>query len=264
MINFFRKIRRNLLNKPSVSQQEGALNRPAVQVGRYILYALGEIVLIVFGILLALYLNNLNNVKNSKLTEILILKEIRSNLQGSIISFNRTIETEQDYLDSNLMILDYLDNRRPYNDVLDKAFANYFWTISTNPIMGGYDYLKSKGVDIVSNDSLRKNISFVFENEFSIVKNENDVWANNMQQNISYPYHVGLFRTYSSSINESTTIEGAKPFNYEALLDDNKFKSINSEIVINRKWNINSLQQIIIKVETLISQFDDEIDYLSD
>ena len=126
--------------------------------------------LIVFGILLALYLNNLNTVKNSKLTEIRILKEIRSNLQSSIISFNRTIETEQDYLESNLMILDYLDNRRPYNDVLDKAFANYFWTISTNPIMGGYDYLKSKGVDLVTNDSLRKNISFVFENEFSNTK----------------------------------------------------------------------------------------------
>jgi hypothetical protein len=264
MINFFRNIRRKLLNKNSAIPQEGALSKPTVQVGRYILYALGEIVLIVFGILLALYLNNLNTVKNSKLTEILILKEIRSNLQSSIISFNRTIETEQDYLESNLMILDYLDNRRPYNDVLDKAFANYFWTISTNPIIGGYDYLKSKGVDLVTNDSLRKSISFVFENEFSIVKNENDVWANNMQQNISYPYHVGLFRTYSSNTNESASIEGAKPFNYEALLDDNKFKSINSEIITNRKWNINSLQTIIVKVETLITQVDVEIEYLSD
>ena len=264
MMKLFRKIRRKLLNKNSTSPQEGMFSQAALPVIRYILYALGEIVLIVFGILLALYLNNLNTVKNSKLTEIRILKEIRSNLQSSIISFNRTIETEQDYLESNLMILDYLDNRRPYNDVLDKAFANYFWTISTNPIMGGYDYLKSKGVDLVTNDSLRKNISFVFENEFSIVKNENDVWANNMQQNISYPYHVGLFRTYSYSINESTSIEGAKPFDYEALLDDNKFKSINSEIITNRKWNINSLQKIIVKVETLIAQVDAEIKYLSD
>jgi len=246
------------------SPQEGVSSQPVLAIGRYLLYALGEIVLIVFGILLALYLNNINIVKNSKLTEILILKEIRSNLQSSIISFNRTIETEQDYLESNLMILDYLDNRKPYSDVLDKAFANYFWTISTNPIMGGYDYLKSKGVDLVTNDGLRKNISFVFENEFSILKNENDVWANNMQQNISYPYHVGLFRTYSSSINESKSIEGAKPFNYESLLDDNKFKSINSEIITNRKWNINSLQEIIVKVETLISQVEAEIEYLSD
>jgi hypothetical protein len=262
MVKLFRKLRQNLFNKNLASPQEGMSSQPTLPVGRYILYALGEIVLIVFGILLALYLNNINTIKNAKLTEIRILKEIRSNLQSSIISFNRSIETEQDYLESNQMILDYLDNRRPYNDVLDKAFANYFWTISTNPIMGGYDYLKSKGVDLVTNDSLRKNISFVFENEFSILKNENDVWANNMQQNISYPYHVGLFRTYSYSINESTSNEGAKPFNYEALLDDNKFKSINSEIITNRKWNINSLQTTIVKVETLISQVDAEIEYL--
>ncbi|SEK35523.1 hypothetical protein SAMN04488008_101328 [Maribacter orientalis] len=44
MIKFFRKIRKNLLNEGKTT--------------KYFKYALGEIVLVVIGILIALYLNN--------------------------------------------------------------------------------------------------------------------------------------------------------------------------------------------------------------
>ena len=46
MIKFFRKIRQNLLS-------EG-------KTGKYLKYAIGEIVLVVFGILIALQINNWN------------------------------------------------------------------------------------------------------------------------------------------------------------------------------------------------------------
>ena len=47
MIKFFRKIRQNLLS-------EG-------KTGKYLKYAIGEIILVVIGILIALQLNNLND-----------------------------------------------------------------------------------------------------------------------------------------------------------------------------------------------------------
>lgn len=179
MIKFFRKIRQNMIKENKVS--------------KYLLYAIGEIILIVIGILLALFLNNLNTERKIKIVEIKLLKELNSNLNSSMNALERTIQSEQDYLESNLMILDYLDNKKLYDVSLGQAFGNYFWTISSHTITSGYEYLKSKGVDLITNDSLRKNISFIFENEFSILKNENEIWANNLQQNISYPYHVNHF-----------------------------------------------------------------------
>jgi hypothetical protein len=53
MIKFFRRIRQNLLS-------EGNTGKPAWPVGRYLTYAIGEIVLVLIGILIALSLNNWN------------------------------------------------------------------------------------------------------------------------------------------------------------------------------------------------------------
>ncbi|WP_455169911.1 DUF6090 family protein [Aegicerativicinus sediminis] len=224
---------------------------------KYLLYAIGEIILIIIGILVALYLNNLNEAKQTKALEIKLLNELKSNLQHSILNFQRSINSEKEYLSYNEMILDYLDNNKPYNPELDNAFGVYFWTITSNPVTGGYDFLKSKGIDLITNDSLRNKISFIFETEFSIIKNENEVWSNNLQQNISYPYHVEHFRKYV--FNNNNSIELAKPFDYDALLRDDKFKSINTEIISNRRWNINSLTNLVKEMDDLVAEIDKEL-----
>ena len=247
MIKFFRKIRKNMILTSKFS--------------KYLIYAVGEIILIVIGILFALYLNNLNAEKQIKAVEINLLQELKNNLESSIISFERSITSEQEYLSYNETILDYMDSAKPYNEELDKAFGVYFWTITTNPVTGGYDFLKSKGIDLITNDSLRNKISFIFESEFSVLKNENEVWSNNLQQNISYPYHVKRFRKYYPEGNKNNGIEFAKPFDYEALLVDNEFKSINTEIISNRRWNINSLQVLITEIKELIIQIEEELNF---
>jgi len=250
MIKFFRRIRQKLLAENKFS--------------KYLLYATGEVILIVIGILLALYLNNLNNEKASTLVEIELLNELKANIRGSIKSFGRTIESEKEYLAYNVLILDYLDNKRPYDDILLKPFSTYFWTVSSNPISGGYTYLKSKGIDLITNDSLRQNLSVLFENEFLIIKEENEVWANNLQQNISYPYHVNHFRRYFLKDSISGYNEVTKPFNYNDLINDNTFKSINAEIISNRNWNINSLQDLIKKSEVVVKEIEKELEILYD
>jgi uncharacterized membrane protein len=52
MIKFFRKIRQNLLMEN--------------KTGKYLKYAIGEIVLVVIGILIALSINNFNNSRQER------------------------------------------------------------------------------------------------------------------------------------------------------------------------------------------------------
>jgi hypothetical protein len=56
MIKFFRKFRQNLL-------LENKTGKPALPAGRYFKYAIGEIILVVIGILIALQINNWNEAK---------------------------------------------------------------------------------------------------------------------------------------------------------------------------------------------------------
>jgi len=66
--NFFRNIRESLINNSSPNS-EGKTLGPAAPTFRYLKYALGEIVLVVIGILLALQINNWNEERKDRIKE---------------------------------------------------------------------------------------------------------------------------------------------------------------------------------------------------
>ena len=82
MLRFFRQIRTRLLLSNNFS--------------KYALYALGEILLVMVGILLALQVNNWNENRNKELELIDILSEIRNNIKEDI----RTAHIQSDRRDS--------------------------------------------------------------------------------------------------------------------------------------------------------------------
>ncbi|MGD8306804.1 MAG: DUF6090 family protein [Ignavibacteria bacterium] len=75
MIKFFGKIRQNLLN-------EGRLSK-------YLLYAIGEIILIVIGILIALQLNNWNEKRKQEIKRDYYLSSLLANLNENISYLKR-------------------------------------------------------------------------------------------------------------------------------------------------------------------------------
>ena len=62
MIKFFRKIRQRLLF-------DNLAARRVEKLSKYLLYAFGEIVLVVIGILMALQINNANEIRKEKILE---------------------------------------------------------------------------------------------------------------------------------------------------------------------------------------------------
>lgn len=78
MIKFFRRIRQQLLSQNKFS--------------KYLLYAIGEIVLVVIGILIALQLNNWNEDRKQKVKERSYLKELKSSLKKDSIQITEVIE----------------------------------------------------------------------------------------------------------------------------------------------------------------------------
>jgi len=78
MIKFFRKIRQNLLSKGNT--------------GKYLKYAIGEIILVVVGILIALQINNWNEDRKTSKIEIEFLKRLRSDLANDTAYYHRRIK----------------------------------------------------------------------------------------------------------------------------------------------------------------------------
>ncbi len=92
MIKFFRKIRQKLLSKNKFS--------------KYLIYAIGEIVLVVIGILIALQINNWNEYDKNQALAQKYLKLIKSDLELDIEHF----ETLNKGLTQQAMKIDSIEN----------------------------------------------------------------------------------------------------------------------------------------------------------
>lgn len=149
MINFFRKVRKNLLNS----------NR----AGKYLLYAIGEIFLVVIGILLALQINNWNENRKERKLETSILNEILVNLEKDVANLNSKTELNEFFINNNKVILNHLKNKTPITDSLRQYYASLYGRGNFQPITVAYDNLKSNGINIIKNDSLRLAISELYD-----------------------------------------------------------------------------------------------------
>ncbi len=82
MITIFKKIRRRLLSENNT--------------GKYLKYAVGEIMLVVIGILIALSINNWNEVRKDRIEEQKVLKTLKSNFESNKTQLRDNInETEE-------------------------------------------------------------------------------------------------------------------------------------------------------------------------
>ena len=77
MIKFFRKIRQRLLSESKFS--------------KYLLYAIGEIILVVIGILIALQINNWNENKKLQKEEAKLLNALKKEIESNIAIIDSTI-----------------------------------------------------------------------------------------------------------------------------------------------------------------------------
>ena len=77
MIKFFRQIRQRLLTENPPAGREGKFSK-------YLLYAIGEIILVVIGILIALQINNWNELRKTHLQDLEFLNNLKVELSVDI------------------------------------------------------------------------------------------------------------------------------------------------------------------------------------
>lgn len=196
MIKFFRKIRQNLLMEN--------------KTGKYLKYAIGEIVLVVIGILIALQINNWSEDRKKDLLEISVLKELKRNLTDDIKDINANTDFHKRALVSSKVISNVMKNQLPYNDSLDTHFTSIFIVPLFLETRTAYGQIKNIGTSLVKTDSLREQIVDLYERKYYYLKN----WVESERRQSSDDIH-GLYRNEFSSID---FFGGSHPINYEKLI----------------------------------------------
>jgi hypothetical protein len=238
MIKFFRKIRQNLLS-------EG-------KTGKYLKYAIGEIILVVIGILIALQINNWNINNQQEKLETKYLKEIRNNLKSDLPDINFNIEFNESRLRSNEIVLQYLNREIDYSDSLKFHFGNLIFTTRTLPNISAYESLKSRGLEIITNDTLRQNItslySFLYHNVIDFEKQDDN----------SFQY--GLFiPEVSKAFNIQTVWKSAVPIEEQKIPDNYQLKNAITTNILIRKYMLTQYYELKKSVGNCINQIDTEL-----
>lgn len=154
MIRFFRQLRQRLLSENHLV--------------RYLLYASGEIFLVVIGILLALQINNWNEWRKDREREQKILKSLEENLQRNIIILSDGIKVVRDLNNSSKIVFDFFDEKIVYQDSL----YTHFRLGRRNGVMQGllssegYENYKNAGFDIILSDTIKSSVLYLFEVEY--------------------------------------------------------------------------------------------------
>ncbi|MCA0154425.1 DUF6090 family protein [Winogradskyella vincentii] len=146
MIKFFRHIRKSLLEQN--------------QMGKYFKYAIGEILLVVIGILIALQINNWNEARKTAQEEKLYLKRLLVENKEDVVTFNSEIKSLEK---GNETILSFSEALKK-SDITDSLLLNkandYFQFGSIYPTFSSststFDDLSSTGnLKVISNTNLR-------------------------------------------------------------------------------------------------------------
>lgn len=248
MIKFFRHIRRSLVREN--------------KMGKYFKYAIGEIVLVVIGILIALQINNWNEDKKLIKQEIKALREIREGFKADTLDLSINIMALRKASSSGLLLLNELNSNRPYHDSLSRHFSSsiiYTRLISND---GPYEVLKVKGLDLISNDSLRKRIINMHDNSYQSLR----TWEPGFFVSDRY-IHEQLIDWFDVVMAFDMGPNGYKdgkmvPHNYESLKANKRYKTMLKTFATQSRLFLGYTQNIKSKLKVLIQDIDKELTFL--
>lgn len=134
------------------------------KITKYLLYALGEIILVVAGILIALQINNWNEIRKERQSEKNILAGIRDNIQQDTIDFNANITFYQKRIKKDSIVLDHLIHQKEYTEeIINELYLMSILDVSVAFQYSHFEEAKQRGLSIISNEKLRDNLRKIYE-----------------------------------------------------------------------------------------------------
>jgi len=148
MIKFFRKIRYNLMETGKTT--------------KYFKYAIGEIILVVIGILIALSINNWNEERKNRNREQSILKNLQSDFKANIDNVDKTYNRFLEAYEASADLLEIISSNSSINgseiehlldEIINKTMSLDINTGSIN------EMLNTGSINLIRDNNLKKQLS---------------------------------------------------------------------------------------------------------
>jgi hypothetical protein len=218
-------------------------------------YAIGEIILVVIGILIALQINNWNEQRKESVLEFEMLNGLSNDLANNKVKIKSMISRDSLIIVGNQHLLTILkDKDSNFNDSLQENFGNINRYDVFFPQGMAYESLKSKGFHTIKNDSLRSHIIELYDETYYI---------NSHVRELKSQLYIGSNEMLNKRLFTTKDINHKIPNNFSELKNDTEFLNTLSHITAE---NINFQYYSKIMLNKTISvkkEIDNEIEKLN-
>ncbi|HAT67786.1 MAG TPA: hypothetical protein DCS66_24835 [Flavobacteriaceae bacterium] len=260
MIKFFRKIRQKLLSENKFS--------------KYFIYAVGEIVLVVIGILIALQINNWNEQRKERAVEVNFLKNLRADLVSEID--NNTLFANYRFQKAKASS-DLINGAEPqtmedlerYTDTYERVFIWNTFVPNNNTYK---ELLSSGNLSFIKNDSIKNRLLELDKTYVAIASGENHMRRE--YETYLYDPHVenvmalGFFDIKEPAFGfpKRLTAKDIDPALHKRLIEDAKWQHHNEKFknglrlsFMNNGYLAGIHKDLVQYIENLIALIDKEI-----
>lgn len=254
MIKFFRRIRQKLLTESKFS--------------KYLLYAIGEIILVVIGILIALQINNWNEERKLKNEERELLTNLNLSYTRKLNELeNKNFTRAENIKGINKLLNDISNQKRSIpDDEMFKILGNLFIWNTVNEEFSVLEMLFNSGrINTISNDSLKAKLISWPDNMEEMYEEQRviqDLVVNKLNPLISnYVSTSNLANSFviKSSL-EISPPPSPYPNDFTGLLNDRAFESLISEKKLYLYTNLNDTSVLIEEAQSILELIKAELD----
>ena len=261
MIKFFRHIRKSLI-------QEN-------QIGKYFKYAIGEILLVVIGILIALQINNWNEKRKARFQEVTILQNLKEDINLDTLDISYNLDGYGRILKAEIELFNFLkSNLTTPQDSIDYSLALGY------PLVAAlhdatFNNLQNNNIGLITNNELRKDISRFYDfyiDGIELIENEISIYDTYSSKKVFFQKYFkvidGLFLVGNDqSKNEDYYNPDLLklPIDFVDIINaknDEAFIMELNESIFIRNVKIEFYKSIILKIKELNIAIDEELERL--
>ena len=184
-------------------------------MNKYILYAIGEIFLVVIGILIALQINNWNEERTIRSTEAKLLEELYQDLHETAIEFEQNLTFDRQIANSKDVIISVIENDLPWHDSLQRHFNYFNYWNGYSIKRTAYNSIENWGINNIANDRLRRKIVHVFQD------GAHQLATSELEER---DIQLATINDIISTRMDWGNIQQVRPVDYRAFLNNDEFR----------------------------------------
>lgn len=204
------------------------------------------------GVLTALAATNWNDRRLTGEAELELLRQIRSELRNDSTDAHGNIETMRSLRASAISLRSHLQQGLPYTDSVGVYLGALRRNVQHRFTTAAYQTLKSRGLDVVSNDSLRFAIARLYDGDY--------VWATTVVDDVVRVFWIERGHALLGlRLRQDDVFGTAAPRDYGALASDAEFMAFIDDYIGIASWTLPTEEALAASINAVAISIDQEI-----